>query len=106
MSHPRIPDDKQVDPFKLDAWIQMNTVNRRPEPDAAYLYVRDLAGDDLADPVKLQALIDAKTLKNADEYTGEAIIYLDDLMQGFRGTRLEPDQVIAVQAAERLKHDG
>ncbi|MPY12258.1 hypothetical protein [Arthrobacter bussei] len=54
MNGSNIPADKTIDPVKLQAWIEMNTVTgRNPSPGAAF-------------------------------------IYIDDLMQGFVGSRLEP----------------
>lgn len=53
MNRQSIPADKNIDPSKLQAWIEMNTVRAgNPSPGAPF-------------------------------------IYLDDLMQGFIGTRVE-----------------
>lgn len=105
----RIPTDKQIDPSKLDAWIQMNTIHKAVHsPGPAFVYIKDLETETsgpVIDPVRLQALIEEKTVSKGDPTTGVPFIYIDDLMDGFRGTRLEPDEVIRAAAMERHKQE-
>lgn len=49
-----------------------------------------IPADKTIDPVKLQAWIDMNTVRDQNPSPGAAFIYIDDLMQGFIGTRLEP----------------
>ncbi|WP_229992230.1 hypothetical protein [Arthrobacter sp. Bi26] len=101
----RIPSDKQIDPSKLDTWIQMNTVRRAVHsPGPAFVYIKDIeagTAGSVIDPVRLQALIEEKVVRKGDPTDGLPFIYLGDLMDGFRGTRLEPDDVIRAAAMER-----
>lgn len=58
MSNLRIPVDKKIDPSKLDAWIQLNTIQSAiHSPGPAFVYIKDIAaatsGRDI-DPVELQ----------------------------------------------------
>lgn len=109
MSHFRIPADKQIDPSKLDAWIQMNTIQRAiHSPGPAFVYIKDIeaaASGTEIDPVELQATIEAKTVRNTDPTAGVPFIYLDDLLDGFRGTGVEPDEVIRARAMERHRQE-
>lgn len=105
----RIPSDKQIDPSKLDAWIQMNTL-RRPvhSPGPAFLYIKDIAAEVAGpgvDPVRLQATIDDKAVRQGDPTPGVPFIYLDDLMDGLRGTGVEPDAVLHAAAMERHRRE-
>lgn len=43
------------------------------------------------DPVKLDAWIHMNTVREGNPSPGAAFIYLDDLMMGFEGSRLEPN---------------
>lgn len=105
----RIPADKKIDPSKLDAWIQMNTVHMPVHKDGpAFIYIKDIAAEISSpetDPVRLQAAIDDKAVHKGDPTPGMAFIYLDDLMMGFGGSRLEPDEVIRAAAVERLRQE-
>jgi len=109
MSPFRIPSDKQIDPSKLDAWIQMNTVHRAVHsPGPAFVYLKDIEAETSGteiDPERLQALIDEKTVGNTDPTAGVPFIYLDDLMDGFRGTGVEPNEVIHAAAMERYRQE-
>jgi hypothetical protein len=105
MSPFRIPADKKIDPSKLDAWIQMNTIQRAVHsPGPAFVYIKDIesaTSGPVIDPVCLQALIEEKAVRKGDPTSGVPFIYLDDLMDGFRGTGVEPDDVIHAAAMER-----
>lgn len=94
MSPFEIPADKKIDPVKLDAWIHMNTVSSPVHsPGPAFIYARDLKVPEAAgeiDPARLQSLIEEKTVSGSDPEEGVPFIYLDDLLEGFKGTRLEP----------------
>lgn len=109
MSPFKIPSDKQIDPSKLDAWIQMNTIQKAVHsPSPAFVYIKDLEAEisgHEVDPVRLQALIGEKAVRKGDPSAGVPFIYLDDLMDGFKGTRLEPDEVIRAEAMERHKQE-
>jgi len=109
MSPFRIPSDKQVDPSKLDAWIQMNTVHRPiHSPGPAFVYIRDIDAEisgPAIDPVRLQALIEEKAVRKGDPITGVPFIYLDDLLDGLRGTRVETDEAITARAMERHRQE-
>lgn len=98
----------KIDPSKLDAWIQMNTVSTAVHSGPWFVYIKDIeaasSGPEI-DPVALQATIEAKTVTNADPTGGIPFIYLDDLMDGFTGSRLEPDDVIRAAAMERRKQE-
>lgn len=104
MSTFRIPADKQIDPSKLGAWIQMNTLQRAVHsPGPAFVYIKDIASEVSGpeiDPVRLQDVID-KAVRKGEPTPGLAFIYLSDLMDGFRGTGVEPDEVIQAAAMER-----
>ncbi|ACL41935.1 hypothetical protein Achl_3984 (plasmid) [Pseudarthrobacter chlorophenolicus A6] len=109
MSPFKIPSDKKIDPSKLDAWIQMNTIQRAVHsPGPAFVYIKDIeaeiSGPEI-DPVRLQALIDEKAVRKGDPTAGVQFIYLDDFMDGFRGTRLEPADVITAGAIERQRQE-
>lgn len=92
MSPFKISADKKIDAAKLDAWIQMNTVSAPVHsPGPAFVYVGDLeAGmaQGQVDPVQLQKLIEEKTVRD-EQPSGRPFIYVDDLMDGFRGSRLD-----------------
>jgi hypothetical protein len=72
-------------------------------PGPAFVYVRyieaETSGPEI-DPERLQTLIDEKAVRNPDPTAGIPFIHLDDLLDGFRGTRLEPDDVITASAME------
>lgn len=107
MSPFKIPSDKQIDPAKLDAWIQMNTVHRAVHsPGPAFVYIKDIEAETagtVIDPVRLQSLIDEKAVRTGEPTTGIPFIYLDDLMDGFKGTRVETDEAITAAAMERSR---
>lgn len=109
MSPFKIPADKQIDPSKLDAWIQMNTIQRAVHsPGPAFVYTKDILAETsgpVIDPVRLQALIDEKAVRKGDPTTGVPFIYLDDLMDGFRGTGLETSEAITAKATERHREE-
>lgn len=94
MSPFKIPADKKIDPVKLDAWIHMNTVSSPiHSPSPAFIYTRDLEVPETAgviDPARLQSLIEAKTVSGSDPEEGVPFVYLGDLLEGFKGSRLEP----------------
>jgi hypothetical protein len=105
----RIPSDKQIDPSKLDAWIQMNTIQRAVHsPGPAFVYIKDIEAETSAreiDPARLQTLIEEKAIRKGDPTAGVPFTYLDDLLDGFAGTRLEPDEVIRAAAMERHRQE-
>lgn len=107
MSPFKIPADKQIDPSKVDAWIQMNTIHRAVHsPGPAFVYIKDIeaeTAEPTIDPVRLQALIDEKAVRKGDPTAGVPFIYLDDLMDGFKGTRVETDEAITAAAMERSR---
>lgn len=104
-----IPADKQIDPSKLDAWIQMNTIQRAVHsPGPAFVYIKDLEAETAGpsiDPVRLQAMIEEKAVRKGDPTAGVPFIYLGDLLDGFQGTRVEPDDVIRAVAMERHRQE-
>lgn len=109
MSPFKIPADKQIDPSKLDSWIQMNTIQRAVHsPGPAFVYVKDIEAETSGpkiDPVRLQALIDEKAVRKGDPTAGIPFIYLDDLMDGFKGTGVETSEAITAAAMERHRQE-
>lgn len=109
MSKFRIPADKQIDPSKLGAWIQMNTLQRAVHsPGPAFVYLEDIkaeTAEPVIDPVQLQALIEEKVVRKGHPTAGVPFIYMDDLIDGLRGTRVETEEDITATAMERHKQE-
>ena len=66
----RSPADKQIDPSKLKAGIQMNALQRAVHsPGPAFLYIKDIEPEtagSVVDPVRLQSLIEEKAARKGD----------------------------------------